>query len=1056
MDDAQLVAATLRGNNNAFAELVRGYQRVVLASACQIVRNPEDAEDLAQETFLEAYRDLARLREQGSFRSWLFSILRRNCYEYLRRRRPEELPLEEVIETQAAPAPFSGELPLAECLEQLPLPQREILLARYMYGMSYREIARSLQITELVARVRCLRARGQLRVLIEKNDAEERALRKAMSGLAIGVSTSFTNRVLHALNSSPVAPVAASAPAALPAAQWLGQTLAQITAWKVAALVGMLAVLGGGAVLLGRHHRRATTPHSPRVMTAIATPVLHPAAAEKRKQRLAPLPVQRPLPLKAPLVRMPMPAALHTPTIAPEITTLRASLPTASDNSGQTAPPAAPAIPRIVPATSAPIAEIWNEHALRMDWFSEPLSGGKEMFSPVYIPFAYRAQGVPDDPNQRLTFPTLLNFKFGFAPDDYSYYSPAYIFRNDQRALTLGVTEAKMIADYIKRWSATVAIGGSLTATPDGYTGELLVFAKSGAVLLRKRYATPLPYFTLMGRMVEDWLAYRRQPCSPALHVELERPMTAKMETVQWYGESFQQPWRSKAEWAVYERILADDPDFGEVRYRYASQRALSNGDSAETCPEMARAFCSHEIPEAINAYSPYNIPDTALRAQADAALARALALQPDNYKLLCAGHFAYGNNDKSSAEMDSLLPYVRKYPNAWLLLHHLANYYCTHLQFDKGLPLALHAANTDFPHGGKWDEYILAAAIYWHSGHGANARYCLQQARREASDSEQKLTTETAIVALQRDFLDLAGATSTAGQAYTHFDQFSKVQNNDRKDEFLTCCQLAAEDSGQADMEQQLAKEVAVLPEQYAALCTQRAAISHGELAADRRVALPLDDADTARWRMPSDNPGATQSPIIDTTREMAMLQAGAAMLAGRAEAASDARHAWCYSPLVPRSAFLLEEALLKQEPQSLLRYAEVAQWLAPEEPYWRGLKRRALAAGAREDGAGKIATLIAAWNSKVKASPLSPRQSAAFWADAPPFLPEYLLMKTLAQHNHARISAAANLFAEYFQGTALYPGAYQVHLHVFYDKVSRLLPADIAAQFAGQLGKR
>ena len=73
MDDAKLVAATLRGDLSAFEQLVRTYQSIDrVPAAWQIIHHAEDAEDIAQETFLVAFRDLRQLREPEKFRPWLF------------------------------------------------------------------------------------------------------------------------------------------------------------------------------------------------------------------------------------------------------------------------------------------------------------------------------------------------------------------------------------------------------------------------------------------------------------------------------------------------------------------------------------------------------------------------------------------------------------------------------------------------------------------------------------------------------------------------------------------------------------------------------------------------------------------------------------------------------------------------------------------------------------------------------------------------------------------------------------------------------------------------
>lgn len=164
MDDFTLIEATLSGRLEAFGELVRKYQHALVASARHLTRNTEDAEDLAQEAFLDAYRSLATLRDRSKFRGWLYGILRHKCLTYLQRRHPEDASLDELAEVLPAPEPPNG-ADLSELLDGLPLAYREILAARYVQELTYDEIAAALNISVNVVRVRCCRARERLRVL---------------------------------------------------------------------------------------------------------------------------------------------------------------------------------------------------------------------------------------------------------------------------------------------------------------------------------------------------------------------------------------------------------------------------------------------------------------------------------------------------------------------------------------------------------------------------------------------------------------------------------------------------------------------------------------------------------------------------------------------------------------------------------------------------------------------------------------------------------------------------------------------------------------------------
>ena len=83
--DEQLVSQTLAGDRDAFGVLVHKYQDMVFAYAFQKVRNEADAQDVTQEVFLRAYRNLYALRHPHRFRSWLYTIMSNECNRWLAR-----------------------------------------------------------------------------------------------------------------------------------------------------------------------------------------------------------------------------------------------------------------------------------------------------------------------------------------------------------------------------------------------------------------------------------------------------------------------------------------------------------------------------------------------------------------------------------------------------------------------------------------------------------------------------------------------------------------------------------------------------------------------------------------------------------------------------------------------------------------------------------------------------------------------------------------------------------------------------------------------------------
>lgn len=255
--DAQLVEATRRGDVAAFGILVQQYQRMLVAGARHLTRNLDDAEDLAQEALVEAYRNLPSLREPDKFGAWLFAILHKKCLMHLRQRRPQEVELTEYAESLPANETADA-ADLVALLDDLPLVDREVLTAFYLHELSHAEVAEALGITVNAARVRCSRARERLRALITQHDAElRRVLQGAMGAMVpVGMLDGFSQRVMQDVATvTPVAVVAMAGKANLLAvfkAKWALST----------AIFGVVLVAATG-VLLARFTSKPVVEKKP-------------------------------------------------------------------------------------------------------------------------------------------------------------------------------------------------------------------------------------------------------------------------------------------------------------------------------------------------------------------------------------------------------------------------------------------------------------------------------------------------------------------------------------------------------------------------------------------------------------------------------------------------------------------------------------------------------------------------------------------------------------------------------------------------------------------------
>ncbi len=167
MDDAEAVKRVRAGDIEAFRVLVERHWRGVLAVLRQRLGNSPDVEDLLQETFVRAYERLGQLRQPEKFRLWLLRIATKLCAD-LRRRRREVVPGEEnlrmLVESQpsrdARPRPDTD---VRDAVDALPPKYREVVMLRFLGGMTCKEIAEFLGEPAGTVRNRLFRALEMLR-----------------------------------------------------------------------------------------------------------------------------------------------------------------------------------------------------------------------------------------------------------------------------------------------------------------------------------------------------------------------------------------------------------------------------------------------------------------------------------------------------------------------------------------------------------------------------------------------------------------------------------------------------------------------------------------------------------------------------------------------------------------------------------------------------------------------------------------------------------------------------------------------------------------------------
>ena len=183
MQEAQWIDKARRGDQEAFAHLVRLYEKRVLALSTRMCRNREDAAEAAQEAFLAAWQGLPFFRGESQFSTWLYRLASNACVDLLRRegrRRAsagpslddEELNLD-VPDPAPSPQDAAERQELREEIERglsaLSPEHREVLILREIHQLRYDEIADSLSLDVGTVKSRISRARKQLRNFLLKS-----------------------------------------------------------------------------------------------------------------------------------------------------------------------------------------------------------------------------------------------------------------------------------------------------------------------------------------------------------------------------------------------------------------------------------------------------------------------------------------------------------------------------------------------------------------------------------------------------------------------------------------------------------------------------------------------------------------------------------------------------------------------------------------------------------------------------------------------------------------------------------------------------------------------
>lgn len=174
------VNKVLNGDTHSFSYLVDKYKDVVFSIAMKVLRNREDAEELAQESFIKAFKSLHTFKGNARFSTWLYRITYNNCISEIRKRKMKFVSADDVqLPDEPDEMNFDG-IPaenrakyVKAALEKLPQDEYMLILLYYFEDKSVEEIVVITRMTESNVKVKLFRARKKLYVFLNEMLKEE-------------------------------------------------------------------------------------------------------------------------------------------------------------------------------------------------------------------------------------------------------------------------------------------------------------------------------------------------------------------------------------------------------------------------------------------------------------------------------------------------------------------------------------------------------------------------------------------------------------------------------------------------------------------------------------------------------------------------------------------------------------------------------------------------------------------------------------------------------------------------------------------------------------------
>jgi len=178
LNDQHYIDLILQGQTNLFAVLVDRYKDMIYTLAIKMIKNREEAEEVAQDTFIKIYNSLHKFKGDSKFSTWIYKIAYNTCLDRLKKNKKEDLNISidefsaHLIKTMdnalSALEDKERKQTIQKCLQLLPSDENFLLTLFYFEDQSLEEIGKVMNINANNVKVKLFRSRQKLAVILKK------------------------------------------------------------------------------------------------------------------------------------------------------------------------------------------------------------------------------------------------------------------------------------------------------------------------------------------------------------------------------------------------------------------------------------------------------------------------------------------------------------------------------------------------------------------------------------------------------------------------------------------------------------------------------------------------------------------------------------------------------------------------------------------------------------------------------------------------------------------------------------------------------------------------